>query len=212
MCKFLITLLIALLPLSLFAQVPGFQVLKDTTAFKASLDKMTQKIQTIESKFTQDKNLSVLSEKIVSQGYFCFKKENRIRWEYDKPYKYIIVIDNGKIFIKDDNKVNKFDMSSNKTFKEINGLITDCLQGNVSSNKVDFQVKYYENDKLYAVNMVALSKKMKELFSNIVLYFDKTDLVVSKLTMNEPSGDYTDFIFTDKKMNGPVADEKFVVK
>ena len=58
---------------------------------------MSKNTLSIESDFVQEKNLQVLSEKIISKGHFTFKKENRLRWEYTSPSKYLIVINNQKI-------------------------------------------------------------------------------------------------------------------
>jgi hypothetical protein len=40
----------------------------------------SQKINSVQSDFVQEKNLSMLSEKIVSKGKFWFKKITRCAW------------------------------------------------------------------------------------------------------------------------------------
>ena len=71
---FLISLIVGL---SAAAQVPtGYKVLTETASFKKKLSVENQKVNTTESQFIQEKYLSVLSEKIVSQGKFYFKKQN----------------------------------------------------------------------------------------------------------------------------------------
>ena len=65
-----------------FAQNKDFKTMKDTSSFKTKLEEKAKLTNTIESNFTQEKNLSMLSEKIISKGHFCFKKTNLLRWEY----------------------------------------------------------------------------------------------------------------------------------
>lgn len=201
-------LLILFAPIA-FAQ--NFKAVKDTTALRLKVEQMSKTVNSIESDFTQEKNLSMLSEKIVSKGHFVFKKENQLRWEYNTPYKYLIVINKDKIWIKDDKKTSKYDMNSNKVFKEINDIMISCVQGNIfKSGK--FKVAYYENDKYYKLELWPLQKNMKESLKKINMYFEKNVTSVSKLDMIEPNDDYTTLEFTGKKLNGQIADNIFTVK
>lgn len=203
-----ILLLILIAPFS-FAQ--NFKPVKDTSALKNRIEAMSKTVNSIESDFTQEKNLSMLSEKITSKGNFKFKKENMLRWEYSTPYKYLIVINKDKIWIKDEKKTQKYDMNSNKVFKEINDVMMSCVQGNIfKSGK--FKVVYFESDKYYKLELVPLQKNMKESLKKINMYFDKNVTSVSKLDMIEPNDDYTTLEFTLKSQNAPLQDNIFTVK
>ena len=185
--------------------------MKDTVALKAKIEAMSKTVNSIESDFTQEKNISVLSEKIISKGSFKFKKENMLRWEYSTPYKYLIVINKDKIWIKDEKKTQKYDMNSNKVFKEINDVMMACVQGNIfKSGK--FKVAYFENEKYYKLELTPLQKNMKESLKKINMYFDKSVTSVSKLDMIEPNEDYTTLDFNLKSQNASLQDNIFTVK
>lgn len=210
--KKLFALILITTTISAFAQVPkGFTPMKDTTAFKNKMEAQSKIINTMESDFTQNKYLSVMSENIVSKGHFCFKKTNMLRWEYTTPYTYLIAINKDKMFIKDNGKINKYDINSNKMFKSINEMMVATVQGNLLSNK-DYKAKFYESDKLYMIELAPVQKAAKDFLKNIQLYIDKTDYAVVKVKMTEPSDDYTSIDFTNRKTNEPIADEKFIVK
>ena len=195
----------------LFPQT-GYRVMKDTSTFKQKIDKMARETNSIESDFTQVKSLAVLSEKIISKGFFCFMKQNNLRWEYTEPYKYIIVINKEKILIKDESsKVKKYDMNSNRVFKEINDIMLSCVNGSIlKSDK--FRINYFENDKGFKVELTPLIKSMKESLKKIAMYFDKNVTSVIKLEMFENGEDLTTIEFTNKKINAPVPTEKFSLK
>ena len=194
--------------LSSFSQ-SSFKAIKDISLFKSNLAEMTRKTNTIKSDFIQEKNLSFLSEKIISKGLFYFKKENKIRWQYTEPFDYLIIINDDKIYIKDEDRESKYDMASNKIFKEINKIITGCIQGDILNNDTEYKIEYYENDNFYYVKLTPYSEKMKEFLSNIDIYFNKKDFSVSKLEMIELSGDYTKIEFLNKKLNNEITDEIF---
>ncbi|MCD4789201.1 MAG: outer membrane lipoprotein carrier protein LolA [Bacteroidales bacterium] len=208
---FFVLFVLVLYCLSSFSQ-SSFKAIKDISLFKSNLAEMTEKTNTIKSDFIQEKNLSFLSEKIISKGLFYFKKENKIRWQYSEPFEYLIIINENKIYIKDEDREIKYDMASNKIFKEINKIITGCVQGEILNNDKEYKIEYYENDNFYYVKLTPYSEKMKEFLSNINIYFDKKDFSVSKLEMIELSGDYTKIEFFNKKLNNEIHDEIFGIE
>ena len=198
-----------LVPFFGFSQ--NFKVVKDTAALKAKIESMSKATSSIQSDFVQEKNLSLLSEKVVSKGHLVFKKDNLLRWEYTSPSKYLIVINKEKITIKDEKKTTKYDMNSNKVFKEINDIMLSCVQGTIfRSNK--FKTAYFENDKFYKLELIPLDKNMKDTFKKINLFFDKSVTSVAKMEMVESNEDLTSIDFSNKKLNEPVAESIFIIK
>lgn len=193
------------------AQVPA-TLMKDIPGFKVKLAEMSEEIKTIESDFVQEKSLSVLSNKIISRGHFCFKKENNIRWEYLQPYRYLIIISNNKIFINDDQNQKQYDMQSNKMFQEMNRFISGCIQGDILKNEQDYKIGYYEDAKSYYVNLIPSSEKMRQMLQEVRIWFNRNDLTVMRITMMEPGGDYTKIEFTNKQLNTDIPLERFSFK
>jgi outer membrane lipoprotein-sorting protein len=189
-----------------------FRVMNDTIAFKNKLAAFSKSLTSIESDFTQHKSMSMLKTPVVSEGYFCYRNGTQVRWEYLQPFAYIIVIKDGKLTVKDESRTNSYDMTSNKAFLEINANLTSIIDGSVLEKKTDFSPKYFENDNYYKIDLKTVSKGMKEYFSNVIVYFDKTDCSVAKLIMNEISGDNTIIEFHHKKINQPISDEKFIIR
>src|SRR5882672_833749 len=101
MCKKIFLSLVLLCGFLAKAQYTGYTLLANATAFKEQFAASSQKTNTIQSDFIQEKNLSMLSEKIVSKGKFWFKKENFVRMEYNQPFKYLMILNNGKVYITD---------------------------------------------------------------------------------------------------------------
>jgi outer membrane lipoprotein-sorting protein len=203
---------ILLIAKSILAQVPaGFKPVKDTTLFKQKMDAQSKLIQTLQSDFTQEKYLSIVSEKIISKGSFQFKKANMLRWEYLQPYQYLIAINKEKMYIKDNGKVSKYDINSNKMFKSINEMMLNTVQGNLLNSK-DYKTDFWENEKQYLLELTPKQKGAKDFLKTIQLYIDKTDYAVVKVQMIEPSNDYTSITFSNRKTNETISDEKFIVK
>ena len=212
MHKFLF-LLLALLGsvLSAGAQPKGYRAVTDASAFRRNYAKAAASTQSIKSSFRQEKNLSMLSEKINSDGLFYFKQHNKVRMEYTKPYKYLLVINGDKILIQDQRKRKVYSAGDNKLFKVINNVIVDCVQGRVLDSQ-DFQTKIYESEKGYCLDLLPQAKEMRKLFTTIRLFIGKDDFSIDQLEMHEAMGDTTQLTFLDKQLNTAISDEVFAVK
>ena len=211
MRKIILILIISCSVFSSKAQYAGYTLMPDLATFKTGFTAAAQKTTTIKSDFIQEKNLGMLSEKIVSKGKFWFKKESQVRMEYTTPFEYLMVINKDKVFIKDGQKQNTINTKSNKLFQQINKITVDCVQGNVLNNP-DFKVRIFESKGTYLIEMAPVAKNLKDFFSTINVIVDKKDYAVTNIEMNENSGDNTIIRFTNKEMNTNIPDALFVIK
>jgi len=190
------------------SQPKGFRPVADLPTFKKQFATQSAKVSSIESLFTQEKVLTALTEKISSTGKFWFRRSNKVRIEYNKPYTYTMIMNGDKMLFRDDQKENRINVRSNKLFQQINQIVIDCVQGTVLDSK-DFSVEVFEDDKTYMLELVPTSRSLREFFSTIVLKVDKNDFTASSIEMNERSGDSTTILFKDKKLNTQFSDAVF---
>ena len=211
MRKIILVLFIFMYGFTAKAQLAGYTPVTDIAKFKDQFAAIAKKTETIKSDFTQEKNLSMLSEKIVSKGKFWFKKDNLLRMEYSKPFEYLMILNKDNMYTKDGQKESRVSTKSNKLFQQINKITVDCVQGTVFSNP-DFVTKVYENKGTYIVEMSPVGKALKEFFKTIDVVINKDDYEVSTIEMNENSGDNTIIHFTNRELNTPIPDAIFAVK
>lgn len=193
-----------------FAQYPGFKPVTDISGFKKKFAEESEKVKSITSDFVQEKTLVALTETITSSGKFWFKRSDRVRIEYVKPFKYLLVMNGDKLLVRDNDRENKINVKSNKLFQQVNRIMIDCVQGTILDSK-DFTTKVFENDKNYLLEMKPASKALREFFDVIVLTVDKSDYSARSIEMNEPAGDTTTIFFENKKLNEAVADAVFAL-
>lgn len=193
------------------AQYAGFIPVKGMDKFKAAFALAAQKTNSIKSDFVQEKVLSMLSEKIISKGRFWFKKDNRVRMEYYHPYQYLMILNKDKVYVKDGQKENKISTRSNKMFQQINKIMVDCMQG-TALNNTDFKTRVFENKNSSLVELVPVTKGLKELFKAITVTIDNKDFSVSVIEMQELSGDNTIIRFLNKNLNADIQDMLFFIK
>jgi len=197
--------------IQLSAQPKGYSSVKNINAFQQSLAQANNVKQTIQSDFIQVKHLSLLADKIKSKGKFYFKKEDKVRIEYVDPYYYLLVMNGGQIMVKDEQKSNKVNTRNSKTMQSVNRIMIDCMRGTVFQNP-DFKVSAYENTSGYLLSLVPTNDAMKKMFKQIDVYMDKKNFDVSRLTMTETGGDYTDMDFMNTQHNVALNEAIFKVK
>jgi outer membrane lipoprotein-sorting protein len=194
-----------------FSDAQTFTAVKDEAALRKKITEASQKLNTIQCDFVQEKNLSMLSEKVVAKGKFYFKRESKIRLEYQEPTKSLLAMNNGKMTMQDDKKTTHTDMHRIKAFQQLNTIIVGSINGTLFSNP-DFSVRFSESNSLVKVELKPLAKILKNYLSTIVIILEKKDFTATRLEMNEVSGDNTILSFSNKVINGEVADSLFVVK
>ena len=168
----------------------------------------SQKINSIEADFVQTKNISFIDEQLISNGKFWFSRPDKMRWEYQKPFFYSIVINGDQITVIDDKKESRFDAASNAMFGQIKQVIMNMVNGRMFDDS-DYHATLKEETNFYVVNFETVNEAMKEYITSIDLYFTKTDYLMEKIRMNEASGDNTMIEFSNQKINQPLPDDVF---
>lgn len=180
-------------------------------AFEQKLEQATKAVKSIESGFTQVKHLDVFDNDITLRGKFYYKHNDKICLDYTGYLSYIIVINGDKLKITDNGKKNVVSLGANKTMKEMRGMLTACMSGDISRLSSEYKLEYFEDATYYLVVVTPKSKAIQEYIKDFHIYFDKKDMSVDKLRITENATDYTDYIFSNKKFNTLQNEEKFSV-
>ncbi|SEW45710.1 outer membrane lipoprotein carrier protein [Chryseobacterium wanjuense] len=197
-----------------FLLVSGFFFAQNTAmsgaeakAFVTKVSSETKQIKTLQSDFTQTKKMDFLDKNIVTYGRMSLKSPNMLSWKYTKPYQYSIVFKDNKIFINDQGKKSSVDAKS-KTFEKINKLIVGSSNGQMF-NDPEFSVTYLKNANYNIAKFTPKSAQLLKYIKQIELHFPKNQSTVSQVNMTEASGDTTNIVFKNTKINAPVSASEF---
>ena len=124
------------------AQYAGYSPLTQPDPVKKAFAVATASTESISCDFIQEKSLSLLSEKLISSGKFWYEKKDKLRMEYIKPYSYLMILREGKIYIREGKNENKISANSNKLFQQINRILIDCVSGRMLDNP-DFSYRIF---------------------------------------------------------------------
>jgi len=205
----LIIIMISFCGLSV-GQLP-FNAIEDVAAFKSELRNASQNTKTIACDFTQERHISMMTQPVVSQGKFWFKKPASVRWEYVAPYNSIIIFSRNKAFVQDDDGSSEYDAGSGQVFKNLGDIMFHFILGDLDAAEENYDVTYKENNDIF---FVKLEPKIKTAMGPgaVDLFFDKNDYSLSKIIMYEEGADFTAISFFNKTLNGSIRNEVFRLK
>ena len=160
-------------------------------------------VQTIHSRFTQEKHMALLTEPVVSEGVFSFEKSPaRIRWEYQKPFKNGFILDGASAFRLEEGKKTPV---KGVMARNIAAQMLVWLSFDLQTLSKTYAITVFEG----GVRLKPLSDKNKMLEEISVWFAADNPQALSKIQMTEPGGDYTVLSFTETQINKPLAEGTF---
>lgn len=161
--------------------------------------------------FVQTKYLSLLSDKMVSNGKMYYKQPNKLRWEYTSPYNYLFVFNGTKVYVGNKSKKDVIDTNTNKIFKEIARIMMSTVTGKALSNKTDFTISVSSTNSSWVISLIPKKKEMKQMFSKIELIFNRSNTMISEINIFEKNNDRTNIKLNSIIQNGSIQESYFII-
>lgn len=177
--------------------------------FDKSLKAKSDATISLESVFIQEKNLEMLSKKMVSKGIFRFKREDKIAFLYEEPLKYQMIINGNRLKIVNNGKSQIIELKNNPLMKEMKGLIEASFLGRLSKMDASYRISYFQKDNNIVVIILPTNKSVSDMIKKITVSFDKKTLDILQLQLDEGAKSSTIYYFTDPKLNTLKSDESF---
>ncbi len=190
------------------AQPAGYSKVIDIESLKPALEEFSSRQNTIQSSFRQVKTMEYLSMSIESTGKFWYKKPNKVRWEYEEPYKYTIVINNGKLNLISDDKQNEFDLQTSDVFQQVNKLMLGLVTGDMFESE-GYNIEIFENGERYLFQLTPEKGVMDGIMERIDLFLEKKSGLVTEITMTEKDDNYTKIYFSNTRLNETISEKVF---
>ncbi len=170
------------------------------TAQQAAITARFAAVNTIESRFTQEKHMALLDKPVTSEGLFYFEKPGRIRWQYTKPFQNGFLIDGKKTYRleKDQKEEQKNPMAYNLAAQLLAWLTFD-----LETLSKQYSVQFTPQG-------VILTPLKEGFISQITVTFSATNpQALSRVEIAETGGDKTVLRFINPKTNQKLPAEAF---
>jgi outer membrane lipoprotein-sorting protein len=204
MSRILLTLLL-LLSTTTFAQ--DWKPLTATDPAVLALRKQLGAMTSIKGNIRQEKSFAFLEDKLVSTGYFVYRKENRLRWQFDSPIEYIILIKDNAMRLREAGEEKQY-KGVNKILRQVREIILGCIDGSIIDN-TSYKAAFFGNASSLKLEMQPKDRQLKEFIQRIEVEFSKEGTRLRSVMLTDPSGDVTHIHFSDIRTGQTVNEAVF---
>lgn len=182
---------------------PALSYSEDAAAVISGLQKKYDSIDSIRADFTQEVSSKGMGSQ-KSEGKVWFKKPGKMRWEYQRPSKDLIVSDGDTIWLyqPDLNQVIEKKASSGSS-----SMATDFLSG-IGKIEKDFQVRLSGSEgRDYLLTLTP--REEDPGIMRLSLSVDKATFLVKRTVLTDHFGNRTTVVFRNIKTNASMRDSLF---
>lgn len=167
--------------------------------------------RTVFSRFVQERHLSLFQEPLRSEGYLCFQRPGRLRWETTSPYRSILVTDGSGAaqFEWVGDQWKKLDLGLSVALEQVLAQIAGVMEGNYTSDRRGYLATVSVEADGPKVVLVPQNEKTRKMISAIEVYLDRDLRGTRRVLLRETGGDYTDIRFEDPWINGTFPERTF---
>ncbi|MCB9191530.1 MAG: outer membrane lipoprotein carrier protein LolA [Flavobacteriales bacterium] len=205
MSKSLSVFLLILFPFFLSAQ--DWKSLDANDPMLTGLKSALSGMESIKGDIQQEKSFAFLTEKLISKGVFIYQKESKLRWQFNEPIEYIILINESSMRLKEDGEEKKY-KGMNQILRQVKEIILGCIDGAIMSNP-HYKTVFSTNGTNIRIQLQPKEKNLKEFIQQIDVEFAKEGSVLKKVTLIDPSSDETDILFSNIKSNQTIDESVF---
>lgn len=168
-------------------------------------------IETLKTRFVQVRKTRLLKEPAETEGYFYFKKPDKLLWEFTKPYRIRVFYTEDDV-IKVDRDKETYATLNVRKYKE---PLLNILNVNKAFEFLDeyFIIKEIDT-KLEDIYIIFIPKKrkVKKRIDLVEAWLDPETLLFRKIKVLEDNGTETVIRFLDTEINVPLKDDRFEVE
>ncbi len=199
-------LFISLLLMGVQSETP----MKDEAAFIKKFEEISEATTSIQCDFEQKKHLSFSKEPLITKGSMLYEKGN-MRWEQVSPKPYLMIITDDVLKIKENGEITEHGLEENKYMKGLKEIMVGSMTGTLL-NSDHFNTSFFENPALWIVKLTPKKARLRKMFSEVIMNFNKETYRMDNVVLREENGDYTVINFINPVFNETISAAKFEMK
>ena len=172
-----------------------------------------RQLKTLEARFTQQQESSMLAAPEESKGVFSYAAPDRVRWEYLSPSPITVVIRGEEMttWYRDLKRAEtlKVGRYSGQVFKYLGA--SGSLQTLLEYFTVKLKLPEKKGDP-YRLELVPKYQRIAKRLKGMTLWIDDANFFPERLKYVEADGDTVEYQFSDLKRNAPIPADRFVLK
>lgn len=178
--------------------------------FAAELAAKSRGIEWIACDFTETRHVQVLADDVVREGRFSYRSPARMALDFASGDR--IVMDGERFVLQAEGRTTTARMNSNPMLRQLQTILDACMTGSLDRLRLSGRLEIEPSERGYRLQLVPSARATARYASRIVLSFDRRDMTLDELRLEQPSGDFTHYRFRNKRLNEPVDEAVFHVE
>lgn len=180
--------------------------------FKELLEVASQKNKTIECNFTQTKKIKNIRQPIIADGRFYYDNNRLMAMIYNTPKGDKVIMSQDSFTVIAGGKKMVSESSSNPMMAQISYMMQACMSGDVTKLGRGWDMDISEQSLGYMIKITPTDRRVQKYVNAMLMYFDKSDLTLDKLRIEERNDCYTEYEFKNKQLNGKLDKSVFNIE
>ena len=170
----------------------------------AELAQRFSKIETMRSRYREEKTLNMLEEPLISEGRMFYKRPESIHQAIEKPSVQRVTIHGGKIAIEHPGLKHRetLDLTANQTAETIVRSILEVMSGQVTVLADKYECVVIERKDRLDLALRPLKAPLDKLIARIEVTLSH-DLTVRTVKLTETGGDHSLLTFSEVVYDKP---------
>jgi outer membrane lipoprotein-sorting protein len=159
-------------------------------------------VQSVFARFVQERHLSLFEQPLRSEGYLCFQKPGRIRWEITQPYQAILLSDGKGVaqFEQVGEQWKKLELGLADAVQNVVSQIGAIMEGRYAARQREYSVSAASTAGGLLVTLTPQQPAMRKVMHAIEVHL-APDFRTRQVVLREVGGDYTEIRFSDHAVN-----------
>ncbi|MCP3940723.1 MAG: outer membrane lipoprotein carrier protein LolA [Desulfobacteraceae bacterium] len=166
-------------------------------------------IKTMKTLLTQEKNLSLFSQTVISKGFCIFKRPGKLRLEFTQPFKSALMVNKNQVYKYEyfNGTWKKLNPGNKEIMRIVMNHITSWLSGKFNENNLYEVTGFFRPE--VTILLTPKSDEFKKFIGSFELGLNKQLNGLDYIIINETGKDFTKIRFYNDRLNGKIPDNLF---
>lgn len=178
--------------------------------FAAELAAKSRAVECIACDFIETRHVRVLTDDMVRKGCFAYRAPAHMTLDFATGDR--IVMDGERFALRTEGRTTMARMNSNPMLRQLQTILDACMTGNLDRLRLSGRLELESDERTYRLQLVPTARSAARYVDRIVLLFDRRDMTLDELRLEQPSGDFMYYRFSNKRLNEPIDDAMFMME
>lgn len=166
-------------------------------------------INTLKTMLSQEKQIPVFSEKVISKGFCMFKSPDKLRLEFTEPFKSCLIVDGNRVFKYEylNGAWKKLTIGNKDILLMVMGNIASWLKGHFKDGQI-YDLSAWKKETL-VIKLTPKSDEFKRFISSFELGLNPDLDTLDYIVINEGKQSTTRIQFYNDMQNVDIPDSIF---